>query len=195
MRDEVGPGAQFRGGELRDADAVAEERPLRVRRRRDVLRVKEQNPEPCADRQRIVPRRFDQPELLQLGQLLGHLRREVVGLRPVLVQVVELPGVLVGRPLEDAGRQSRDPRGARAHGAGKPALVVDAAASERVEVLGLQAALGGWIVEGVGQAHAVDRVLGNTVDLPRRCDPENLVDRRARCRCSDGTASAAWRRA
>ena len=41
-----------------------------------------------------------EPELLQLGELLGHLGREVVRLAPVRVRVVELPDVVVeGRQL------------------------------------------------------------------------------------------------
>ena len=56
--------------------------------------------------------------------------------------------------------------------------MVDAPTAQDLEVLGLQPALGRGVVEGVGEAHAVDRVLGDTVHLTRRCDAEDLVDRR-----------------
>ena len=49
------------------------------------------------ERQHVVARRLDQPQALQLVQLLGHLLREVVRLAPVLVGVVELPDVVVER--------------------------------------------------------------------------------------------------
>ena len=39
-----------------------------------------------------------------------------------------------------------------------------------------QLALGLRIVKGVGETHAVDRVLGNAVDLQRWCDAENFVN-------------------
>ena len=52
---------------------------------------------PVVERQHVVLDRFDQPQPLQLVQLLGHLLRQVVRLRPVLAAVVELPHVVVER--------------------------------------------------------------------------------------------------
>ena len=48
------------------------------------------------DRQHVVPDRLDQEQALQLVQFLGHLLRQVVGLRPV-VGAVQLPHVVVER--------------------------------------------------------------------------------------------------
>ena len=50
---------------------------------------------PVVDRQHVVLDRFDQPETLQLVELLRQLGRQVVGLAPVLAPVVELPHVVV----------------------------------------------------------------------------------------------------
>ena len=71
---------------------------------RCAARVKHRDPKAAANRQRLVFRGFDQKEFLHLGQLLRHLGGEVVGLAPVLLQVVKLPDVLVRRPLPNAGR-------------------------------------------------------------------------------------------
>ena len=48
-------------------------------------------------RQDVVAGRFDQELPLQLGQLVGHLRGQIVGLGPVGIGVVQLPDVLVER--------------------------------------------------------------------------------------------------
>ena len=164
--------------ELRHAGDVAGESPLRVGRRDAQLRVQDRNPEPAADREHLVLRGLDQEQLLHLRELLRHLRGQVVGLRPVVLEVVEFPDVLVGRPVPDAGRQARDPRGARAEGRGHPAVMVDGAAAHDLEVLRAQPALGLRVVEGVGEADAVDRILRDAVDHARRRDADDLVDRR-----------------
>src|SRR5208282_3837427 len=52
---------------------------------------------PVVDGQHIVAGRLDQPESLQLVELLGHLLGEVVSLAPVLAGVVEFPDVVVKR--------------------------------------------------------------------------------------------------
>ena len=51
------------------------------------------------ERQHVVLGRLDPPQVLQLAQLLRVLRGEVVRLREVLVDVVELPRRLVGVEL------------------------------------------------------------------------------------------------
>ena len=51
---------------------------------------------PVVERQDVVPRRLDQEQPLELGELLGLLGGEVVGLGPV-VGPVELPDVVVDR--------------------------------------------------------------------------------------------------
>ena len=82
------------------------------------------------ERQHVVLGRFVVPELLELGELLRHLRRQVVRLAPVRVGVVELPDVLV----ETGQFFGREPR-CRVAGHGRPAVVVDAAVAEHLEVL------------------------------------------------------------
>ena len=56
--------------------------------------------------------------------------------------------------------------------------MIDGAAAHDLEVLRAQAALGLRIVERVGQADAVDRILRDAIDDARRSDAEDLVDRR-----------------
>ena len=112
-----------------------------------MLGVQYRDPEAAADRKRLVLRGLDQEEVLQLRELLRHLRGEIVGLTPVLVQVVELPDVVVRRPLADAGGQSRDPWEPRAERGRHPAVVVDRAAAHDLEVLRAQPSLGLRVVE------------------------------------------------
>ena len=86
---------------------------------------------PVVEREHVVLRRLHQPEPLELVEPVGHLLREVVGLRPVLRPVVELPDVVVERRHVRAAHHPRGPvLGYRA-----PALVVDAAVAEHLEVL------------------------------------------------------------
>ena len=88
---------------------------------------------PVIQRQHLVARRLDQPEALQLVELLRILLGQVLGLAPVLGGVVELPDIVVeGRGLRiqrSPGRPVLRHRG--------PALVVDAAVAEHLEVLRL----------------------------------------------------------
>ena len=80
------------------------------------------------------------------------------------VEVVEFPGVLVGRPFEDPLRQAGNPGRAGAERGGHPAVVVNAAAAHDFEILGVFHFLGLGIGEGGGKADAVERVLGDAVD-------------------------------
>ena len=116
------------------------------------------------EREDVVLRRLDQEQPLQLRELLGLLLREVVRLRPV-VRAVELPDVLVERrPL------GRYPRRAVAGDRG-PALVVDAAVAEHLEVLRLAALRRVGVVERVGHRDAVQRHLLDAVDEGRLRQP------------------------
>ena len=56
--------------------------------------------------------------------------------------------------------------------------MVDCAASHDLKVLGELLALRLGVVEAVGETHAIDRILRNTVDLARWCDADRLIDRR-----------------
>ena len=86
-------------------------------------------------------------------------------------------------------RQARHPRNRGPEGRGHPAVVIDGAAAHDLEVLREQSALGLRVVEGVGEADAVDRVLRDAVDLARRRDADDLVDGRDDVVDSDGTAA------
>ncbi len=100
---------------------------------------------------------------------------EVVRLRPVGVGVVELPDVVVEGRHDgvDAGLPRRAVLGHRG-----PALVVDAAVAEHLEVLRLVALGGVGVVEAVGHADALDRLLLHPVDHHRRRQPGHLEHRR-----------------
>jgi hypothetical protein len=79
------------------------------------------------ERYNVVLDRLDQPQPLQLGELLGVLFSQVVGLGPV-IRAVELPDVLVKR------RRIAQPRRAVLGHRG-PALVINAAIDHDLEVL------------------------------------------------------------
>ena len=119
--------------------------------------------EVVVERQHVVARRLDQPQPLQLVQLLRHLLGQVVRLAPVLAGVVELPDVVVeGRGfLADEQPRRLVPR----HRG--PALVVDAAVAEHLEVLRLVPLGRLGVVEGVQHADAFDRVLLHAVHRKR----------------------------
>ena len=86
--------------------------------------------------QHAVPRRLDEEQPLQLAQLLRDLGGEVVGLGPV-VRGRRAPT----RRRRRAGQRLDHPRGA-VPGHGGPALVVDAAVDEALEVLQVVASRG-----------------------------------------------------
>ncbi len=125
---------------------------------------------PVVEWEHVVAGPLDHEQPLQFGQLPGILGREVAGLGPV-VGAVEFPHV-----VGDGGRSAKDPRNA-VPGHCCPALVVDAAVDEHFEVLGLAAFLGGAVVEGVPHADAVQRLLGDAVDLSRFGDARHVEHR------------------
>jgi hypothetical protein len=128
--------------------------------------------DPVVKRQHVVLGRLDQPEALELMQLVGMLGRQVPGLAPVAGGVVQLPAVVVERGclLPD-----QDPRGLVPGDRG-PALVVDAAVAEHLEVLGLVPVRLLGAVEGVGHAHPVQRHLLHAVDHGRLGQPGDFQD-------------------
>ena len=111
-------------------------------------------------RQDVVAGRFDQELPLQLGQLVGHLRGQVVGLRPVGVGVVQLPDVVV-----EGGRFRRQLPGDGVAGHRRPAVVVDAAVAEHLEVLDGVPVFRRPVVEAVAHAR---RLPSATAARPRR---------------------------
>ena len=116
------------------------------------------------ERQHVVLDRFDQPKPLQLMQFVRILLGEILGLRPVGVAVVEFPDVVVeGRHGLPAHLPRRAVLGHRA-----PALVVNAAVAEHLEVLGLVPLRRFGVVEAVQQAGALVGALQDPVDDRRR---------------------------
>ena len=108
------------------------------------------------ERQHVVLHRLDEPQPLELGQPLGLLGGEVARLAEVAGgAVVELPDVVVEGPHVRVDDQPRRlVLGDRA-----PALVVDAAVAEHLEVLEVVALRRVGVVEGVEHARALDRGL------------------------------------
>ena len=117
-------------------------------------------------------------ECLQLFQLVGILCGEVVILGEVIGDVIEFPFV-ASHDIRHFGR-AHEPRGLRRNRRGDPAIVVERAVTEHLEVLRL--ALRGSVrvraVEGVSHAHAFDRFLGDAIDRLRRLDAGGFEDRR-----------------
>ncbi len=118
---------------------------------------------PVVERQHVVLDRLDQPQPLELVQLLRHLLGQVVGLGPVLAAVVELPDIVVeGGHLLPPHLPRRAVLGHRA-----PALVVDAPVAEHLEVLGLVPLGGLGVGEAVDHAGALVGALQHAVDHSR----------------------------
>ena len=91
--DRVGAAVDARDHPGRDVLDVAVERVRRDRRHR--RQDPEEDREPRQQRQHVVLLGLLPEERLQLGELLRVLRGEVLRLREVVGQVVELPGVLL----------------------------------------------------------------------------------------------------
>ena len=134
------------------------------------------------EREHVVFRGLDQEQALQIAQLVGLVVGKVIGLGPV-VRSIELPDVVV-----EGGRLGRDPGDAVPRHSG-PALVVDAAIAEHLEVLGRVPIGGAGVVERVGHRHAFERPLLHAVDAQwcrkarsleyRRSDVDHVVELRA----------------
>ena len=105
---------------------------------------------------------------------------QIAGLAEVIGKVVQLPHVLahvVGREaLQRLGREV--PRGLVEPGACPPAVLVDGTTAVHLEVLQGVTFVGIGIVEGVGEARAVHRFLGDPVDRGRLGDADHLEQRR-----------------
>ena len=128
-------------------------------------------------REDLVLGRLRHEDRLHLLQLVRHCRREVVVLRVVLGDVVQLPVVVVdGR--EDTG--PHQPGRLRRRGRGDPPVVIDGAVADHLEVLGftLGGSVGVGLVPGVRHAHAFDRPLLDAVHLVGLRNAGRLEDRR-----------------
>ena len=119
------------------------------------------------ERKHTVFRCLDQEELLQLAKFAGHLGSEVVGLRVILGDVVELPVVTVYHIRQCA--DAHQPRSFRRGRPCEPAVMVDRPVSHDFEILRVMLGRGVRIrlVEGVSHAHAFDRLLRDAVDHDR----------------------------
>ena len=108
-------------------------------------------------RQDLVLLRLLEEQLLHFLELGGIGGGHVVRLRPVLAQVVKLPGHVVERILVD--RAGDVPGRADDFRAGDPAFVIDGVVAHHLEILRLvlRGRVGVGLVEGVGEAHAFDR--------------------------------------
>ena len=125
------------------------------------------------ERQHVEPGGLDEEQPLQLGELLGVLGGEVVGLRPVLVDVVQLPHVVVeavasSRPTGPCAWRPRSSRGGRSPGCRPSRSTAWCAARRRRRRRSSTAML-----------DALHRALGDAVDGVRLGDPGGLEDGRA----------------
>src|SRR5580692_1275495 len=103
---------------------------------------------------------------------------EIVGLAPVVLQVVEFPDIVIRRPIVYAGRQPWEPRCPRPKGARQPVVMVDGAAAHNFEVLSEQLPLGLRVGKSIGETHTIYGVLLDAIHRVRRGDAEDLVYRR-----------------
>ena len=157
---------------------VAGELPLAIRRCDAQFGMEDRHPQTAADREHGVAGGFDGEQFAHLGELFGHLGGQIVGLGPVLVEVIELPAVVVGCPVLDAGWQSRQPGHPRTERRGHPAVVIDAPTAHDLEVLSLLTPGRRWVGKRAGETCSGDRDLGHTVDDERGLDAHDVVDGR-----------------
>ena len=142
----------------------------------------------AVDRHDVVLAGLDVPRADQRDQAVAVVGGDVLRLGEVLLDVVQLPA----RDVELAQRVRRDrcterllglrERRARPRAHGAPAVVVDGTVADHLEVLGVMVAGGGRVVEGVREAHALDRRLRDALDGGRRLDAEQRRARWAPCR-------------
>ena len=109
---------------------------------------------------------------LHLAQLFWHLRSQVIGLREILIDVVELP---LGRQHINVSTDST-PRQTEWRGRSEPSVVIDAGVAKDLEILCLAAIFGFGVVERVNHAGPFDGVLVRAIDfdwLRQVCGFEN----------------------
>ncbi len=129
--------------------------------------------ESIVERQHVVLHGFDQPELLQLVQDVWMLLGQILRLRPVLRRVVQLPDIVVECDRLDLPCLPR----CAVLGDGRPALVVDAAIAEHLEVLGFMPICRPRIIERIGHAHAFQRTLQHAIHHQGLRQSGNLENR------------------
>src|SRR4051795_7879323 len=100
---------------------------------------------------------FDHEEVLEAAQELWMNVSKVLSLAPVVLEIVELPDVVLEPPLTRRDHLPRCPMPGHRH----PSLVVDAAVPAHLEVL-RPAALGGFgSRDRVRHTHALDWLLSH----------------------------------
>ena len=116
--------------------------------------------------------------VLQFLELVRHLGSEVVGLRHILVEVVEFPFVTGDHVRRRLGAQFPG-NGHRSRGR-HPAVMINGAVAHHLEVLrGVPGGrVGVGLVPRVDHAHAFDRPLRDAVDRFGRGDAGRFQDRR-----------------
>jgi hypothetical protein len=119
-------------------------------------------------RQDVILGRLDEPQTLQLVELLRFLFGEVPGLGPILATVVQFPDVIV----EGEHWLEEERCGMAGHCA--PTLMVDAAIAEHLEVLRFVPLRRLGVVEAVEHARSLERALLHTVDDGRLRDASRL---------------------
>ena len=136
----------------------------------------------CQQRQHLVPLGLGPEELLQLGDLLRMLGREVVRLAVIIRQVIELDRIAVRVP--DSGRvrlqclrgdNPRDPRGPHRQ---PPAVLVHRPVADGLEVLLGVPLRRRRVGERAGECNAVHRLLIDPVHRRRDRDARDVQDGR-----------------
>ena len=131
----------------------------------------------AVDRHHAVLAGLGPPPADHLDHLVAVVGGHVLGLGVVGGEVVQLPvvGLDVGehRGVDRAAVVAALLRGLGEAGTGPgadraPSVVVDRPVTEHLEVLRVVTGRGVGLVEGVGEAHALDRCLGDTADRGRR---------------------------
>ena len=118
-----------------------------------------------AQRIHAVALRFFLEALLQGFQLVRELRCQVVALRVILGDVIELPAFLLAVELE---ARETNPGQAAVEAGGDPTVLVEGPVAQHLEVLGTVRTGRGAIIEAVRHACAMNLVLGDAIDSLRR---------------------------
>src|SRR5262245_46127810 len=120
----------------------------------------------------VVLLRLDVEGGLELLELGGILRCQIVRLAEVLADLVKLPLEVIRVGL----RADRHPRKAKGRSAGNPTVLVDRAIADQLEVLRGVTRRSVGVVEGVYEAGAFERLLLHTVHRFGRRHADGLVD-------------------
>ena len=139
----------------------------------------------AVEREDVVFAGLHVPERDHLDQLRAVRGGEIGRLGRVLGEVVKLPvlGVEFAQHVLGQGHHAEERPALLERGSGHranraPAVVIDRAVCEHLEILRLVPALGLRVLKDMGKAHAFDRRLADAANLRRRFDPERLENAR-----------------